>query len=215
MSKYIRLNIAIIPPQKVANAAIELSQELSKMGKVSFILDGRNFHPHVTCYSPEFPAKNLDKITARLEALSKEYRAFENQLEGLKQTWEDPGGVEVKLQRSKHIDELHRKIIKELNPLREGRLREKYRHSDYPLKFPEERRELMTRMMIKVGYPRVLDAYNPHISITRFENPKITEKSIEKAEWKINTMRVEKIGIFTMGDHGTCKKLLNEFSLLS
>ncbi|MCH7641024.1 2'-5' RNA ligase family protein [Patescibacteria group bacterium] len=214
MSEYLRLNIAIIPPEEVAIAAIKLSQELSKLGKASFILDGRDFHPHVTCYSPEFPVKNLDKIVARLETLAKEYRAFENKLEGFVPTPEDPGTVEVKLKKSKEIDELHRKIIKELNPLREGHLREKYRRPDFPLKFPEDRRELMTKIMKEVGYPRVLDAYGPHISIIRFENPEIAEEAIEKTEWKINSMRVEKIGIFTMGDYGTCKKLLNEFSLL-
>jgi len=214
VSEHLRLNIAIIPPEKVAIAAIELSQELSKLGKASFILDRRNFHPHVTCYSPEFPVKNLGKIAARLEALAKEYRAFENKLEGFVPTLVDPGGVEVKLKKLKEIDELHRKIVKELNPLREGHLREEYRRPDYPLNFPEDKRELMTKIMKEVGYPRVLDAYNPHLSITRFENPEIAEKAIEKTEWKINSMRVEKIGIFTMGDYGTCKKLLNEFSLL-
>ena len=214
MSEYLRLNIAIIPLEEVAIAAIELSQELSKLGKASIILDGRDFHPHVTCYSPEFPTKNFNQIVELLSKLAEETKSFENKLDGFVPTPEDTGTVEVKLKKSKEIDELHREIIKELDPLREGHLREKYRRPDFPLKFPEDRRELMTKIMKEVGYPRVLDAYGPHISIIRFENPEIAEEAIEKTEWKINSMRVEKIGIFTMGDYGTCKKLLNEFSLL-
>jgi 2'-5' RNA ligase len=63
MAEYIRLNIAIIPSREVAEAVIGLSEKLSGSGKPGFVLDGRDFIPHITCYSPEFPSRKKEKIT--------------------------------------------------------------------------------------------------------------------------------------------------------
>jgi len=55
--KFIRLNTVLKLPDKVAEKAVALSHEIVKNSKAVFVLDGIQFHPHITVYSPEYPEK--------------------------------------------------------------------------------------------------------------------------------------------------------------
>ena len=207
MTEYIRLNIAIIPPEKVAIAAIELSKELSKPGKVSFILDGKNFHPHVTCYSPEFPTKNLDKIFGSIEELAHNFKSFSCDFLEL-QTHD--GYIDIEAQLNREFKQLHETIIEKLNPLREGHLREKYTVEENLQSLTEEQRQNIQ----KYGYPDVMELYRPHMTLTRLEDADEAVMLLKGIKWDIDELKVDTVGAFTMSSYGTCKKLLNEFSLL-
>ena len=148
MNRFIRLNIVIIPAKEVAENAIEISQRLSEIGETGFVLDRKSFHPHITCYSPEFPSKNIDRIVSKLERISEKFGKFQVVLEKLKVKSESNFfSVEIALKKNRKIDGLHRIIIERLNPLREGYLREKYKNPEYINKFPENRRKLMKKIM--------------------------------------------------------------------
>lgn len=213
MDKYVRLDIAIIPSREVAEAVIGLSEKLSGNGKPGFVLDGKDFIPHITCYSPEFPSRNKKKIFQRLSKLTSNLKKFEITFKGLKITEEDNYcGVVVSIAKDEKIDKLHRLIIKKLNPLREGHLREKYKDPEYIKKFPHAKRELMEKILLEVGYPRVLEAYRPHISIIAYQKD-VTKKEIKLPKFNLKNMKVSEVGLFTMGEYGTCNKLIHKFEL--
>lgn len=213
MDEYIRLNIAIIPSREVAEAVIGLSQNLADNGKPGFILDGKDFIPHITCYSPEFPSRNKKKILQRLSKLTDNLKKFDITFKGLIITKEDNNyGVEVSIAKDEKIDKLHRLVIRKLNPLREGHLREKYKDPEYIKKFPYAKRELMKKILLEVGYPRVLEAYRPHISIISYQKD-VIRKEIKLPEFNLKNMEVSEVGLFTMGEYGTCNKLIHKFEL--
>jgi 2'-5' RNA ligase len=56
------------------------------------------------------------------------------------------------------------------------------------------------------------ETYNPHLTLTSFVG-EIDPENIVLPQLKSKTMEVNKVGIFEMGLHGTCKKLLHEFDL--
>jgi hypothetical protein len=59
---FLRVNTAFKPPKEVVKRAIGLSRKISKNNKAVFVLDGLQYHPHITIYSPEYPAANLNKV---------------------------------------------------------------------------------------------------------------------------------------------------------
>ena len=60
------------------------------------------------------------------------------------------------------------------------------------------------------GYPRIHQF--PHISIALLKNEEDLFKIEDLLNWDINSFTVEKIGVYEMGLHGTCAKLIKEFS---
>ncbi len=66
---FTRVNIAVRPPEEVIEEAIKISNEISKEAEPFFILDDDTFFPHITIYSPEYPAKNLDKVLETVEKI--------------------------------------------------------------------------------------------------------------------------------------------------
>jgi 2'-5' RNA ligase len=200
-----RFNIALIPNKELFEYAIKISNNLSKLGKYLFILDGKNYFPHITVYSPEFPKRNLNKIIKNVEKVSKNFKPFQIKFTECKFV-DDYAGIDV--QSSKQIYSLHEKIIDCLNSLREGVLRDKYKNKDVLINFTKKQ----INNIEKYGYPDVKELYIPHLSLIRFGKniPSVLEK---KFRWDIQSSVVDKIGIFEMGDYGTCIRLVKEFEL--
>ena len=66
--EFVRLNVALNPSKLVAETAIAMSRELGQKFESHFVLDGAQFRPHVTIYSPEFPSENLERIVEAVES---------------------------------------------------------------------------------------------------------------------------------------------------
>ncbi|UCD04485.1 MAG: 2'-5' RNA ligase family protein [Candidatus Woesearchaeota archaeon] len=201
MEEYVRLNVVFKPPKKAIEEAIKLSKE----NEVFFILDGLKFHPHMTIYSPEYPRSNVDKVLESVEEIVKNISPITfkfNKVSG------GQGFVSVKFDNSPTIKRIHEEIVEKLNPLREGRIREKY-GADYHMNFNEEQIENIK----KYGYPDAMNRYSPHLSIIRLEDGSLVEEVSKKINWSIAQFTVDKIAVYEMGEHGTCIKLIKEFEL--
>ncbi|MDO8579371.1 MAG: DUF1045 domain-containing protein, partial [bacterium] len=105
------------------------------------------------------------------------------------------------------IQQAHEKIVSVLNPLREGRIRDKYK--EYHMEFNSEELENIE----KYGYPGAMDLYNPHLTITRLKDENKAKEILSTIEWDISGFTVNKIGVYKMGEHGTCRELIKEFNL--
>src|SRR3989344_6417882 len=195
MERFVRLNVAVIPPKNVSDFAIEISKKFSRDLETEFALDGKEFNPHITCYPVEYPQRNLLKVSEYVESIAGEDRKFLVNLTGLEISQEGNAfSVGIAVVKNKEIDNLHRGIIEKLNPLREGHLREVYKNPNYIEKFPPDKREIMKKILSDVGYARVLDVYDPHISITQFK-PEVKRSDIDIPEFAIRKMPVSALGI--------------------
>ncbi|KKQ12735.1 MAG: hypothetical protein US30_C0017G0001 [Candidatus Moranbacteria bacterium GW2011_GWF2_36_839] len=191
-----------MPPADVAKYVAKLSKEISEKEKAYFILDNKNFYPHITIYTSEYPNCNIKKILDKVEKISKKLSGVKFKF---KKIDDDYGYVGVVMHRSKEIRKIHEIIISELNPLREGHIREKFHNSDLS---KEEKENIQ-----KYGYPNLINLYSPHITITRLKNEKNAREISKEIKWFKKEFILGKIGVYGMGENGTCTELIKEFKL--
>lgn len=64
----VKRNIIILPPPEATRQAIAWSQDIANRYPVSFVLDGKNFYPHITLFQGEYVQTNeasLEKFLVR------------------------------------------------------------------------------------------------------------------------------------------------------
>lgn len=197
----IRLNIALIPPQRVEREAKKVSSSFIKEGGL-FVLDDTH-HPHVTLYMSDFPREALPRI---LSALTGAFQWRVNDpiaLEALSCVQKKDGYVEVQFRNSDYLKKLQKEIVSLLNPLR----------GDVPAH--QEAVALFSktgqRNVRRYGYPAIGRDFCPHLSLTRFKERR------PHAPLKIIIQNFSfvagAVGIYLTGEHNTCKKLLGSFRL--
>ncbi len=206
-NKFVRLNTAFKLPENIAEKAIGLSREISKNNEAFFVLDGIQFHPHITIYSPEYPEKNLDKVLEKVAEIASNTEKVNLTLKGISS---GQGFISVKFDYTQEIKKIHEGIILELNSLREGHIREKYTTDDYKMNFTQEQQENIK----KYGYPDSMGLYFPHLTIIRLKDEPSAKTISEEIKWDIPEFTVEKVAIYKMGEHGTCRELAKELSLI-
>ena len=205
-NKFVRLNTAFKLPEDIAEKAISLSSETSKNNEAFFVLDGIQFHPHITIYSPEYPEKNLDKVLEKVAEIASKTEKVKLTLKGISSY---QGSISIKFDYTKEIKKIHEGIISELNSLREGHIREKYTADDYKMKFTKEQQENIK----KYGYPYSMGLYFPHLTIIRLKDEQLAKAVLEEIRWDILEFTIEKVAIYEMGEHGTCRELVKKFNL--
>jgi 2'-5' RNA ligase len=203
--KFIKINIAIKSPEKVAEKAIEESRKIGNNYKALFVLDGVNYYPHITIYSIEYPEENLGNIFQALEKLLPELEKIKLVFTDVKR---NQNYVGVHFTPSQEVRNFHKKIIEKINPLRGGKIRDKFMELSQVADLPEEKKE----NILKYGHPDVMNSYEPHITISRLENDDMAEKAEKEIKWEISEFVADKIAVCRSGKNGTCVEILKEFS---
>ena len=205
-NKFVRLNITFKLPENIAEKAIGLSREISKNNEAFFVLDNVQFHPHITIYSPEYPEKNLGKALEKVAEIASNTEKVNLTLKGI---ISGQGFIGVKFNYTQEIKKIHERIVLELNSLREGYIREKYTVDDYKMNFTQEQQENIK----KYGYPDSMGLYLPHLTIIRLKDEQLAKAVLEEIRWDILEFTIEKVAIYEMGEHGTCRELVKKFNL--
>jgi 2'-5' RNA ligase len=207
----IRLQIAVLLEEPAMSSIVELNH-LARLQEASeFIIDGRNFFPHITIYPPLFPTKNIDEIRQRLRSLAKNFEHFSIRLD---QVFSADGYLMLAYKHSEALYDLHKKVINELNPLREGILRAKYQSPEYMNTIPADQQELV----MNYGYQYVLQYFHPHITIVKYDDQVQAEKlmSVIKGENRLadlKNVQINNVVLFEAGENAKCIKLIEKFAL--
>jgi 2'-5' RNA ligase len=206
-SDFLRLNTAFKLPMNATEKAIALSQEIGRNYKTFFIIDNVQFYPHITIYSPEYPQLNINKILKVVERITSNASQIYFRFRKINS---NQGFISIGFDYSPEIKRLHEEIVKKLNPLRMERIRKGYlEDSDYHMEFSQKQKENIKNY----GYPDVMDLYKPHLTIARLKNESLAQKVSKDVNWDIPEFSVDKLAIYEMGEHGTCKELIKEFEL--
>lgn len=203
---FTRVNIAIKPPQEVIEEAIKISNQIGKETEPFFILDGINFFPHITIYSPEYPDNNLDQvyktvneITSSTDRFVTTFTSFNSHL----------GYIDIALEKTEQWEKLHEAVVNKLNPYRENHVREKYKSSEELSNYSE----IQQKYILDFGYSEVFSAFRPHLTITRLKDEQVAKEVVDKLNLQVHSFQVKELAAYLMGSHGTCTKLIREFSL--
>ncbi len=195
-------SIVIYPPSGISKKAIGVSKKLKSKGGL-FVLDGKNYFPHITSYMTEFPLRNVTMIRKLLRQLATKTKSFQINSLGYRQ--DKNGYVDTVYRRSNNVSGLQGKIIKLLNPLREGLIRDKDRVRMGELGKAEQKN-------IKLyGYRSVGVKYFPHLTFTKLE--KFNKSDFSRIDKLDFSFKVSRIGFFYSGEHGTCRELIEIFDL--
>ncbi len=205
-SEFIKLNIAIRPPESVFRVARKFSGQCPGSTK-SFSLDAFRI-PHITLYYVEFPAKNLDEILKATEKICKSTKAFDMIFTKAAFAYDY---FFAYFEKTPELLELHNKLLAELNPLREGHLKEKYIAGSLEL---AELSEAEQGNVLKYGHLNCGSTFNPHLTITHYDEHK-HPKLNEMPKLEFDTFPAESVIIFTGGEFGTTEKIIQEIKLTS
>lgn len=202
MKQLLKINIAILPNNDISKKAVEVAKELTKEVDSFFGVDDKNYFPHLTIYMLEIPIKNLDAVFEKVKQITNSISPIEGVFGDFNS---NSGFMDVEVKKTTKLQKFHEQIIEEINPLRFG-----YKiNNQKKLK----NKDLKKDNILKYGFPYAMELYRPHLTLGRLKNEKLAQEKIKNIRWPIEKFRIDTIGVFKSGDHGTCVKLLKKFKL--
>lgn len=194
-------DIVILPAAELAQKAIDLSEQLEQHGTLFTLKEGAYF-PHASLYMTQLKIADLDKVKAILMDI-----AANTPLLDLTATRYDQaeGYIDADYARTEMLDQLQMAVVEAINPIRDG-MREK-----------DEARMLTTTGKVrenleKYGYRGVGELFRPHMTFTRFADGESIDTSTLPDPSEFSGQFV-KLGLFEMGDNGTCIRKIADFEL--
>ena len=195
-------DIVMIPDTAVTKRFVSLSEQLGE-NQTYFTLKEGEYYPHASLYMVQLDMSKIDEIKGQLSNVATNNPKVTLTPKEYHQEW---GYIGVEYNREPIVNQLQMDVVHALNPIRDG-----LRQKDID-RLPEavglERENILT-----YGYRSVGEKFAPHITITRF----IDREDIDLTKLPdLSTMSAtfSKIGIFEMGENGTCVRKIAEFSLI-
>ena len=202
----IACDVVLLPNDEQAAEAVKCSQALAGQGTL-FTLDNQNFYAHASLYMFQADVNRLAVLTNALQTIAAIYEPQELVQTGYNYLDSGPGKgfVDIMFERNTTVDQLQTAVVETLSSLRTGMVKiiEPMLVNATGLKLEN---------LQKHGYPAVGELFRPHITLTKF--PAETEPDLTTLpDPTIFTGRFTKIGLFEMGDNGTCVRPLTTFDL--
>jgi hypothetical protein len=204
MSDTVSLNIALLPDEKVTQAAIQMSKDLSANLPTNFILNSQNLIPHLTIYQAEFPTKNIPEVEKQVQEMLQDKNPFELELFGFSAT--PQGNVWWNAADPEPMATFQKEAIERCNRLREGQLLPGIENL---VKIgPEYANEVNN-----YGSVWLFDRYSPHISLTAVTPENISKTLEYLGEGKRDKFEAKEIFIGYLGKYGTVTEIIKRFTL--
>jgi len=203
-SPYQSYNIVLLPPKAINDEAIRLSKLIAKKYPVEFILDGKNFYPHLTLFQLSMPIKSLpvvngslkDTLKSTIETKFDTYYGAQN------------GSISWDCQINQQLLGLHKKVIGKTNHFRRNRsLPFKKLHYNF----------LTTKDNIQIkkfGSSGLLENFRPHITLTRLKDGSHYKEALRLLSFKKPLLvKFKQAAIGELSTHGTVVKIISVYKL--
>jgi hypothetical protein len=190
-------DIVLLPAPDITERAITLSRQLQN--RALFVLSEDICVPHVSLYMTQIADANMGEAKKRLAEVAAKTSALELAATAYCQA---EGYIDVEYTRTDQITALQMAIIDAINPIRDAK--------DKALIFTST--DPTRENLEKYGYGSVGDLFRPHLTFIKFADDQLTDTS-ELPKPKIFSGKFARIGLFEMGDYGTCARKIAEFGL--
>lgn len=171
-------NIVVLPGLLVSRQAIELSRQISKQYKTTFVLDGKKFYPHITLYQAGYPQNVLASLEQKLTRIVKSVSPFYIRSANFS-TFR--GFLFLNIHKNKEIVLLQESIFSALGPLSNSMS------------------------------PLAGDAFVPHITITRLQNPDDSKSALPLLGKIEISHEAHSLCLANIGPDGTVNEIFKEF----
>jgi len=194
-------DIVILPEETISAEAMRLSDNLKQHGTYFTLKDGE-YYPHASLYMTQLKVSDLDRVCEILADIASKTPSLAM---NAREYHQEAGYIDVEYERFTLVDELQMTVVNAINPIRDG-MREK------------DKARLLTSTGLehdnveRYGYRSIGELFAPHLTLTRFtQNEPISTGSLPN----LNTFsgKFVKLGLFEMGDNGTCVRKIAEFKL--
>lgn len=195
-------NIVILPSTEIAEKATAVSQQLAQNYSTFFTLKEGEYYPHATLYMTQLKVADLDHAQTLLAELAARTAPFALQADRYELNF---GYFDANYERPAALEALQMAVIDAINPIRDG-MREK--DKQHLLEASGVERENLQ----KYGYRGVGELFRPHVTLTRLTTDQPVDTSILPDPEDFSGQFTH-LGIFEMGDNGTCVRKIAELSL--
>lgn len=194
-------DIVILPSDELAQKLIAASGALCTQSPL-FTLDGVSFYPHASLYMTQLKMDDLDKAKELLSGIAGNTAVFTLTASRYDQIM---GFLDAEYERTEQLDGLQQAVIDVINPIRDG-MREKDKARML------EATGLARENFEKYGYKSVGELFRPHATITRFADEGMTDVAL-LPDPAYFSGQFTRIGLFEMGDNGTCIREIASYNL--
>lgn len=195
-------NIVILPSTDLAQKAIHVSQQLAQDYPTFFTLKDGEYYPHITLYMTQLKVADLERAQLLLTDVANHAQSFTLQADRYELNF---GYFDANYERPAALEALQMAVIDAINPIRDG-MREK--DKQHLLEASGVERENLQ----KYGYRGVGELFRPHVTLTRITDDQPVDTSILPDPEDFSGQFTH-LGIFEMGDNGTCVRKIAELPL--
>lgn len=194
-------DVVLLPNSDISQKALGLSLDLEKHGTY-FTLNDKDHFPHLSLYMLQLDDAGLSKALDLLSGLADVSRSINATADHYHYSHDY---LDVEYVKTAELNDLQENIIEKLNPIRDGlRERDKERLATTTGKERDN--------ILKYGYRSVGNQFAPHLTFTRFKtNQSEVIETLPPPDTFSGTF--SSLGIFRMGDHGTCISSVRIWSL--
>lgn len=195
--KSLPCDIVLVPDDKLANHAVSVSRSLAPFDP-NFMLEIGTCYPHLSLYMFQLLEKDIPKVRRALEDIALSFPAYHAQAShySISSTGHAVGSIFPEYELTEPLQDLQAAVIKAINPMRSG-MREKDKAKLV------DATGLKRKNLEQYGYPSVGELFHAHITLTRLKTYQ-PEAMAVLPDIATFSGRFTKIGLFEMGDFGTC-----------
>lgn len=195
-------DVVILPSSELAEKAMRASKLLEPYGSL-FTLETGKYFPHASLYMLQLKEADLYQVKELLAGIAND---FNNLRLDAERFYQAQCYVDVEYGKEEQLVRLQREVVDALNPIRDG-MREK----DKPRML--EATGFALANFEQYGYKYIGELFRPHITFTRLSEEK---SDIEAVLPALNNFdgTFTRIGLFEMGDNGTCVRQIGSWNLL-
>jgi len=194
-------DIVLLPEPTITKRAVQLSRTIEHQGTY-FTLGKNEYFPHVSLYMLQLNTEGLREAEVYLETIVNNTETVEGQADAYHY---EKGYFDIEYRKTTELTDLQDKVVEKLNPIRDE------------LRAKDKERLLTTTgeekaNIEKYGYRNVGKLFAPHLTFTRFKDAEINSlNDLPPTESFSGTFVA--LGIFEMGDHGTCRWKIKDWGL--
>jgi 2'-5' RNA ligase len=203
-------DIVLLPSKPVNDLSIQISQRLRPEGTEFTLEDGVLF-PHLSLYMANFAPEQMQQLKAALADIAARTPALPLTATHYGHNLEQ-GMFEIFYQKTPGITRLQEDVLATCNPLRTG-----LRHKDPVGRvlvdyFSASTGEVHENIQ-RFGYDEIGNFFKPHITFTRFKqrDHKTDLRVLPAPSELTDTFAV--LGLFEMGENGTCTRQIAVYDL--
>lgn len=203
--KSIPCNIVLLPDEELTQHALAVSKSLSKH-ETWFTLEIGAYYPHLSLYMFQLREADIPKVEQIMAQIAQDYHIMQRSAtnyflgDGFA-----AGYLDAEYGANEELSSLQNQVIQHINPIRDG-MREK------DIAKMKDATGLKLENLKLYGYPAVGELFRPHVTLTRLKAHQ-PEVLTELPDVSVFNGTFDRIGLFEMGDNGTCIREIATFAL--